>query len=282
VKALHLLLLDALLLEEGPALEAWREWRVKANLDRLDAASFRLLPALAARLEPWLAGDPQRPILIGICRRGWSQVQMRRKMLAETVSILAAADVHAEAAGPLDWADRYWPAGAPRSIESLSLEVAPGDVNRAVETLMLAGWTLAGRPPAASWFQLRFAPPVRLRNRAGVDARVHWRGLPNSDIVLPELAKVKARENRAEHDLVRVLGGEYGDGLHWSCDAAMICRGPLDWDEVARLVRWRYLAKTRLHEWKPALVQRMPLGIGERVLTLPLRMYRRVRVAGRH
>ncbi|QOY87559.1 hypothetical protein [Paludibaculum fermentans] len=282
MKAPHLFLLDALMLEDEPALEAWRAWRAIANMDRLDAASFRLLPALAARLEPWLAGDPQRAILTGICRRGWSQAQMRRKVLAEAVSVLAGADVPAQAAGPVDWADRYWPAGVMRSIESLNLDVVPADVNRAVETLMQAGWTVEGRSPAGSWFELRFAPPVRLRNRAGVGVRVHWRGLPNSDVVLPELAGWKARETSAEHDLVRVLGCEYADGLHWSCDAAMIGRVSIDWDEVARLLRWHYLAKTRLHEWNPALVRSIPLGIGERVLTWPLRMYRRIRVAGRH
>lgn len=207
---------------------------------------------------------------------------MRRKVLAEAVSVLAGADVPAQAAesgglgGPVLAGGRHAEYRKPEPrrgagrCESGSGNPDAGRVDG------------GGRSPAGSWFELRFAPPVRLRNRAGVGVRVHWRGLPNSDVVLPELAGWKARETSAEHDLVRVLGCEYADGLHWSCDAAMIGRVSIDWDEVARLLRWHYLAKTRLHEWNPALVRSIPLGIGERVLTWPLRMYRRIRVAGRH
>src|SRR5688572_25137980 len=152
----RLLLLDALIRPAKPGFEAWRQWRASANLDCLDNASFLLLPALAHRLPEWLADDPRRDILLGICRRAWSQVQLRRKMLAEAAAVLRASGVETQtAAGPVAWADRYWPQGSIRPIDTLDLTVAPRTVKSAVSALAQAEWAVKGRVPQG-WFWSRF------------------------------------------------------------------------------------------------------------------------------
>ena len=100
----HRLLWDALTLPPAQAEDAWRRWRASVDLDHLDNDSFHLLPALAGRMEAWLANDRQQAILMGICRRAWSQNQIRRKVLTQALEILSTAGIERVAAtGPVAW-----------------------------------------------------------------------------------------------------------------------------------------------------------------------------------
>src|ERR1700691_4592061 len=87
------LLWDAIVLPLPQAGNAWRRWRESIDLDHLDDRSFHLLPALAGRMPAWLEKDPQRAILLGICRRAWSQNQVCRKLLADALEILSAVGI---------------------------------------------------------------------------------------------------------------------------------------------------------------------------------------------
>ncbi len=96
------ILLDALLLPPSDAENAWRKWRASVDLDRIDPEEF-LSPAHVsrARLPAWTANDPQQGILLGICRRAWSENQSRRKSLAEAIASLNAAGIdRVSATGP--------------------------------------------------------------------------------------------------------------------------------------------------------------------------------------
>ena len=62
------------------------------DLDQLDGDCLAVLPMLAGRLREWLpeeaATDPEREIMLGICKRGWAQNQLRYREVAETVNTL--------------------------------------------------------------------------------------------------------------------------------------------------------------------------------------------------
>jgi hypothetical protein len=65
----------------------------------------------------------------------------------------------------------------------------------------------------------------------------------------------------------------------------MICRRDIDWDVVDGLLKWRSRAKIRLEELRrdwgveipPGLAVKLRRGYLERMLSAPLRVYRRAK-----
>jgi hypothetical protein len=295
---LHRLLISALLLPEPQAGEAWRGWRAAADLDRLDPASFYLLPGLAARLPGWTLQDPRGAVILGICRRAWSQNQLRSKLLAEALQILRSARIERVAmTGPLAWGALYWPEGSIRTASVVEALVQPGDARNALQALVEAHWTPQSRMPDRSPRAFPFEPPVLLRSPSGGELRLHWRAVPNDDFSLrrpPDPVLVATPPGHIarytippEHALVAALGGLYNDTPDWQCDAILISRQVVDWELVAALLRWRALARDRLvavcRDWSvgaPAAAIRSPRTSGiEFLLAGSLRSYRRVKEA---
>ena len=260
VTAPQRLLLDALLLPLPQAGDAWRGWRASTDLDHLDSASFHLLPALAGRLPDWLVNDPQQAILLGICRRAWSQNQIRRKLLADALETLGAAGIERVAAtGPVLWGALYWPAGAIRTIGMVDLLVQPALARLAFETLSKAGWKAPNGIPNIAGDKFYSASGAPMKSPSGGEVRVHWRALPNTDLSIrrakfPPLqamppGQVSPYAIPAEHSLVAALSGNHEDVIDWHCDALMICRqAGLHWKTVAALLSWRSLERARLDE----------------------------------
>jgi hypothetical protein len=295
---LHRLLISALLLPEPQAGEAWRGWRAAANLDRLDPASFHLLPGLASRLPEWTSQDPRSAVLLGICRRAWSQNQLRSKLLAEALEIWRSAGIERVAMiGPLAWGALYWPERSIRTAPVVDALVQPSDAWTALQALVEAKWIPQSRLPDRSPRAFPFEPAVLLRSASGGELRLHWRALPNDDFSLrrppvPMLiatppGHVARYTIPPEYALVAALGDPYNDALDWQCDAILISRKVVDWVLVAALLRWRAVARSRLTElcrdWSvgaPAAAIRSPWTSGvERLLAGSLRSYRRVKEA---
>jgi hypothetical protein len=283
------ILLDALLLPPSDAENAWRKWRASVDLDRIDPESFNRLPTLAARLPEWTTDDPQQGILLGICRRAWSQNQIRRKARAEAIAILNAAGIdRVSATGPVLWGELYWPEGAIRPIEAADLLIEPANVHAALDALTRAGWNAPDGLPPIRGNDFYFGYRVAMRNADGGDGseiRVHWRSLPHTDFALRRPPVPLFAPIPVEHSLVAALGGDMEDRLGWKCDALFLCRQPgLNWNLIAELLRWRSKARNRLEQLRserlvkiPAEATRPPRTAPlERILSSALRAYRRV------
>lgn len=291
-----------MLLPEPQAGEAFRRWRETVDLDRLDPPSFHLLPGLAGRLTGWISDDSRGAIILGICRRAWSQNQFRLKLLADALEIWRRAGIERVAVtGPLAWSALYWPERSIRSVSLVDALVEPGDAWMAIQALIEAGWTLRSRPPDRSARAFPFEPAVVLRSPSGGDLRVHWRAVPNDDFSLrrppaPPLVALPPDQIARytippEHALVAALGGLHDDAVDWRCDALLICRRVSDWDTVAALLRWRTPARNRLAELlrggnpdlnpnvPPATIHRAWTSGIERLLAGSLRSYRRAKEA---
>jgi len=297
MRAPHHLLLRALFQPLPEAERWWRRWRTIVNLDKLDRGSFYTLPALAGCMHGWIQDDPYREILLGICRRAWSQKQIRKKVLAEALSLLRASGIGAAAAiGPLAWEQLYWPAGAIRMIEGVDLVVEPGSVSLCMQAFLRSGWTVHGRPPDWNGSKFYFAAAIRMRTDSGEEVRLHWRDLPNTDFALrrPDPPEFKPTTDEratlytpsAARDLVLALGGVFDDGLDWRCDALMICRSNVEWNVVETLLKWRSRAKMRLAELRrdwgvqvpQIIVAKLYTASVERMVTAPLRAYRHAKL----
>jgi Uncharacterised nucleotidyltransferase len=287
------LLVDALLLPLPLAEDAWRKWRASTEVGHLDHRSVHFLPALAGRMAQWLTHDPHQAIFLGICRRAWTQNQVRRKLLADALKILRNAGIERVAAtGPVLWNALYWREGAIRPIGRIDLLVEPVDARRTLDALFNAGWMAPNAVPETSGKHFYFSPGALLRSPAAGDVRVHWRALPNTDFSLrrplfPELElmpeMIAPYAIPAEHSLIAALGGNLEDEIDWRCDGVMICRQPgLRWEKVAALLRWRLKARSRLEElrrdWEaaipPDVTKSRWTGGMERTLASALRMYR--------
>lgn len=238
----HLSLLKALTLPPGPAHESWKRWRSAANIDNLDYESFVLLPALIGRFEPWLDGDPFSRILIGICRRAWSQNQVRQRDFDAVRAILNQANIQLTSIGPLAWSSRYWPDRAIRPVGSVDLLIAPAAVPAAVEALRKEGYTNSDKS------HHYFAPPIALQSPGGSPVTLHWRVMPNTAFALRRQPPIHFdRPISTEEALVAAAGNMFNDGMDWRCDAAMIARAtPIDWNRVAYHLRWRPQARRNL------------------------------------
>ena len=254
------LLLDALILPLRQAGDAWRTWRAAANLDHLDDASFQFLPALAGRMPEWLVNDPAQAILLGICRRAWSQNQIRRKLLGDAIKVLNDAGIERVAAtGPILWGALYWPDGAIRTIGRVDLLVEPALVRFAFDAFSKAGWKAPYGIPDLAGPQFYLAPGALMQSPLGGEVRLHWRALPNTYFHrkrprFPPLeplqpGQVSPYALSLERSLVAVLGGNYVDEVDWHCDAFMICRhAGIRWEQVAALLKWRSTLRARLDE----------------------------------
>ena len=273
------LLLDALLLSPPQAGDAWRSWRASTDLSCLDKSSYHLLPALAGRMPAWLEDDPQRAILMGICRRAWSENQVQRKLLADALEILAAAGIERVAAtGPVLWGALYWPEGAIRPIGMVHLLLDPAVVRIAFEALVRAGWKAPNGIPDTEGKRFYFAGGALLESPSGGRVRVHWRALPNTDLSIrrprfPPLEPMRpglvARYAMPpEYSLVAALGGDHQDAVAWHFDALMICRQPgLRWERVAALLRRRSAQRERLNELRRDCGAEFPRAVTRPVWT---------------
>ncbi len=294
MSAPHHLLWDALVLPLPHAEEAWRQWRACTNLNHLDSASFHLLPTLAGRMAPWLADDPEQEIVLGICRRAWSQNQLRRKLLANALAILGAAGIERAAAiGPVLFSAQ-WPEGSIRPVGRVDLLVEPASVRAAFDAFLTAGWKPLCTLLDTTTDQFSFAPGIELQSPGGGKLHIHWRALPNTDLALrpPDSVPLQPMQPGplapysipAEHSLVVALGGQLQDEVDWRFDALTICRrGGLDGELLAALLRRRSAARTRLdelrREWGAKIpeevTRRSPTSGLEQILASALRIYRR-------
>jgi hypothetical protein len=290
----HRLLWDAWVLPLPQAEAAWRRWRACADLDHLDPASFHFLPVLSGRMAAWLGNDAKQAVLLGICRRAWSQNQVRRKLLANALEILDTARIERVAAiGPIRWSAVDWPEGAIRPIGRVDLLVEPVSVQATFDALLKARWKLPGSLPDTTTNQFYFASGVELQSPSAATLRVHWRAVPNTDFALrrPEPPPLRPMQPGQlapyaippEHSLVAALGGQFQDEVDWRFDALTICREGLNWDLVAALLRRRSMARNRLDELRrdwgaeiPPEVTRPARVSGlEAILASALRVYRR-------
>jgi hypothetical protein len=282
----HEWLLKALIQPLPQAGDAWRSWRSSVDLDRLDPASFWMLPSLAARMQEWIVNDPQQDILVGICKRAWSKNQLVSQLGTQATEVLRSAGLRPAWSGPAAWAQRYWPEGAIRPIEWVDLLLDYEAVGPAMDALSRSGWTVAGRRPNSRAAKFYFSPPIPVRYQSTGMVRLHWRDLPNTDFALRRPPLSQSPNLSAEYDFLRILGGEFDDALDWRCDALMIGGArPLDWDSIVGLLKWRSRAKARLaelcREWNvevpPHARKQVRTTVANRMVTGSLGTYRRLK-----
>ena len=253
------LLVQAILAPSAAAAAAaWRQWRREVDVQKLSWSALHLLPVLGHdQLQPWLAGDPDAGILMGIVRRGWTEAQLRRQILLECTGVLEAGGVGpVMVAGPSAAFLRNQRPGSVRALTAIHLAVPRHQQAAARQLLQNSGWLLEGvapEPKALDW--------VSHTNflRTGIPLKLLWRHLPvapwrarrceadlfgNAELVMP-----------AEHLMLSILSPTTaGDPLiPWQVDASLVPLTAHQWEHFRELAAcYAPAAFDRLEELRKA------------------------------
>lgn len=240
-------LLRACLFEGDEAQEAFAEWSDSIDLDRIDAASVRLLPLLADRLGSFGVADDSTGIYRGIQRQAWTHNQLLFRAARPLVQALHEAGIDSLLLKGAALSLAAYPKVSMRPMSDLDLLVPRAQAREAMATLLEAGWLPAFEPPRdradfAVQHGLTFASP------AGKDLQIdlHWRLFPwKSDVraedalwahavplaALGENAKAMGAADMLLHVCAHGLRFNGLDPIRWVADAIMILRHcEIDWE----------------------------------------------------
>ncbi len=136
----QILLLRAALLQEEPALTAWRAWRVSADLDQLPFGGFGLLPLLAYNLRRYNLTDPLLDKCQGIHRRTWTQNQLLVQGVTPLLQMVQQAHITPILGGALALALFHYPDQRLRMVNRIDLLTATPQPSALLSLLSQAGW----------------------------------------------------------------------------------------------------------------------------------------------
>lgn len=251
-------LLQALLLPEPQARQAWERWRAGTNVHSLSYACQQLFPALNPALPKWLEHDSAAGIFQGIVRLVWSQNQLRLRAAVELEVLLKQSGVRPAAVGPLAWSLRT-PPPAIRVIPHLTLLVPRADVRKAADVLARAGWERHGDLPSdesSDWYDhVCF-------HQETLHLNLHWRLIPSPPedalecerAILGRLSAVRWNHQvlgtiSPEASMLHMLCGQRPGDLPWQADVALAGTSGLHWPKFLKLARrFGPLAIERLRE----------------------------------
>ena len=139
-------LLDACLLEDAQAWQAWKEWCAQIDVDAIDGGSYRLMPLAWKRLISKGAEDPSGGRFKGVYRRSWYHNQLAMARTADLIGKLTAAAIPAMLLkGAALTVANYQDPGV-RPMADIDVAVPRRLARQAVEALTQAGWTPGATP----------------------------------------------------------------------------------------------------------------------------------------
>ena len=254
-------LLDALLLEPDEGLSAWQKWRAEVDLEDLDSDSLAALPLLSGRLPAWLSedADPDREKVLGICKRGWAQNQLRYRELTETWTLLAQGGADPIAVfGCAACALLYLEEKAVRPIWSLDILIRRDRAILGKRLLEATGWILEPAMPELTGRALDEFEGLWFRSPSGTALFLAWRlrkvspEMAEESETLPACRAVDIHGTavsllETEELLLDALMRDTKTLVSWNCDAILLLRNRnIDWPRFFELSRDIPLAASRL------------------------------------
>lgn len=134
------LLLRAALSQEEQALQAWQQWSEKGDLDRIDSASFRLLPLVYRNLSDTGAGESTLRRLKVIYRHSWFKNQAQFSQARQLLGELNRADIDCMLLKGAALTVGHYRDDGIRFMYDIDLMVRGDDFDKAVQVLTGAGW----------------------------------------------------------------------------------------------------------------------------------------------
>ena len=149
-------LLRATLLRGPRAREAWGQWKAGADLDHLDAGSYRLLPQLYQNLHRHGVDEPVLALFRGVYLRTWYENQLRLHQIAGLLRSFRDARIDTIVLKGAALTVLYYKDNGVRPMHDIDLLVHEGAVEKAIELVRAAKfafWPEIPPPPHAYTFQ---------------------------------------------------------------------------------------------------------------------------------
>jgi hypothetical protein len=136
------LLLRAALLKGDAALQAWRDWRARADPDRLDLGSFRLLPLLYRNLRGHGPQDPLIEKFKGIYRLTWYKNHLLFHRMAPLLRLFQNEGIETMLLKGAALILFYYKDYGARPMDDFDILVHPEQVPAAINLLKGLGWKI--------------------------------------------------------------------------------------------------------------------------------------------
>jgi len=249
------LLLHAALLDKDRALAAWHIWKNAVDINRLDPASFRLIPLLFSNLSRMGVDDPLLPRLKGVFRMSWYKNKM---MFIQAGLLLGFLHRHGIPTMLLKGAVLqffYYREQGSRPMDDIDILIPNERALSVIDLLQRSEWqTVPGWEP--SWMKIKHG--WNLRNKLGYTVDLHWNLLsesigPQIDLPFWESAeslsfngiptKVLNASDQLFHACVHGIIPIYAiASIRWIADAMQILSlsgSKIDWRRIFELAEKR-------------------------------------------
>jgi len=137
---MHLSLLQAAILPEQPALDAWRKWRDSVDIEALDPESHHLLSTLYPNLVRHGVEDTQMKRLKGVYRRTWYVNQLLARSFVKVFEALHEEGIRPLVIGEMALVSTVYSDYGHRPIYRLDLFVPCSQTLAALNSLQRLGW----------------------------------------------------------------------------------------------------------------------------------------------
>jgi hypothetical protein len=247
------LLLQAALLPEGAALQAWQNWKAQVNLEQeLDLGSYRLLSLVYFNLQRPGVDDPWIGKLKGVYRRVWYQNQALFHIVADVLRLFHAAEIETMILKGAALTLLYYRDYGLRPMSDFDVLVPTAKRRAAIDVLTRAGWRpIRYSPEKLTDAVLDVRHALGFENAHQCHFDLHWHVLvncryPNADddfwtgAIPVQVRDVSTRTLDPTDQLLHVCvhGAAWSpvSPIRWVADAMTILHGShsvIDW---ARLV----------------------------------------------
>lgn len=247
------LLLKAALASEEDAVEAWKRWTARFELDQANAVSRSLLPLVHENLTALGLDHRIFGKLAGIRRYTWTENQVRLKGLAAVLQSFQEEGVRSLVLLDAAIAQCFYPDLGLRRIPRVDLLLRPQDVGNALRKVRKLGWASVEPWPEALTEAVARARTLHLfRNPAGHVLRLHLApilGSPSSSAdeafwsaaepieIQGSTALTLSPVDQLLHLLAEASKWQAEQPLLWIPDASMILRHDpgLNWERFTDL-----------------------------------------------
>jgi hypothetical protein len=141
------LLLHAALDDKAGAMRAWETWKSRADIERLDVGSHRLLPLLYRNMLAHGMDDQHLPRIKGVYRRAWYENQLLFGRLARFLSIFRQAGIKTMVLKGAALSLGYYRDGGVRPMDDFDILVPKEDGERGFALMRELGCRLIKEMP---------------------------------------------------------------------------------------------------------------------------------------
>ena len=169
-------LLQAALLQQQPALEAWQQWRSQVDIETLDPESHHLLSLLYPNLVRYHVDDPHLGRLKGVYRRTWYANQLLVQSFKSILQALQTIQANPLVLGEFALVSTCYPDYGHRPVYQLDVMVPRSQTLDAIATLQQLGWNThidELKPGDCLWKPLTFWQETPVQSTPYIQLNLH-------------------------------------------------------------------------------------------------------------